>query len=208
MVSLNTQISDLQETFALPFPVRRFSVAEYEAMARFGILDEDDNVELLEGWIVPKMTKNPFHESVIGELDQAFKARLSKGYHNRIQCAISTFDSAPEPDLAVVRGTARDYRHGHPQAQDLASVIEVAESSLRRDRIKGRLYARAGIANYWIVNLEDISVEVFGDPLGADEAQYQTGTKYFPGETIETVFPDGTRISVPVSDFLTPLDAD
>ena len=72
-------------------------------------------------------------------------------------------ESAPEPDLAVVRGALADFRHAHPARPAL--VIEVAESSLQFDRVtKGSLYARAGIADYWIVNLIDRVVEIYRDP--------------------------------------------
>lgn len=208
MVSLSFENSALEESFRLPFPVRRFTVAEYELMARAGILDEDDNVELLEGWIVPKMTKNPFHESVIAELDQAFRSRLPLGYHIRIQSALSTADSTPEPDLAIVKGAPRDYRQRHPQSNDVALVVEVADSSLARDRIKGRLYARAGIAQYWIVNLRELCVEVFRNPSGSDDAHYETGVKYSCDETLEVILPGSTHISVPISEFLSASETD
>ena len=204
MVSLNVQDLMPQEAFSLPFPIRRFSVDEYESMARAGILTEDDKVELLEGWIVPKMTKNPIHESVLSGLDESLRSRISTTGHVRVQCAITTPDSEPEPDLVVVRGVPRDYRQRHPETNDIWLVVEVSETSLRRDRLKRRLYARAEIVEYWIVNLEEMCVEIYRDPIGFDDASYQTGVKYFPNDTIETVLPDGTKVTLPVGEFLTP----
>jgi Uma2 family endonuclease len=94
----------------------------------------------------------------------ALRAALPAGWIVRVQNPISLDDeSAPEPDIAVVRGSLTDYRHAHPARPAL--IIEVAEASLRFDRIeKGSLYARAGIVDYWIVNLVDRVVEVYRDP--------------------------------------------
>jgi len=97
----------------------------------------------------------------------ALRAALPRGWIVRFQDPVALDDeSAPEPDLAVVRGSHADYRHAHPTRAVL--IIEVAESSLALDRVqKGSLYARAGIADYWIVNLVNRVVEVYRDP-GAD----------------------------------------
>lgn len=207
MVSLSLDNPTAVDSYSVPFPIRRFSVEEYESMACSGVLDEDDNVELLEGWIVPKMTNNPFHECVISLLQHVLGSRVT-GYHVRVQCAISTSDSEPEPDLAVVRGVPQDYRQRHPHPADIALIIEVADSSLARDFIKRRIYARAGINHYWIVNLPELCVEVYcnpvgGDPVGAADAHYQTGLRYSPEDTIEATLADDLTITLPVSDFLT-----
>ena len=99
-------------------------------------------------------------------------------------------ESAPEPDIAVVRGSRADYRHAHPARPAL--IIEVAESSLRFDRVeKGSLYARAGIADYWIVNLVDRVVEVYRDP-GADLAapyrwRYMSVERFTPPSSVAPI---------------------
>jgi Uma2 family endonuclease len=139
----------------------RFSVDQYHAMIRLGILTEDDPVELLEGWVVTKMPKNPPH-SVVTQLTREVLARLlPAGWYADAQEPITTSDSEPEPDVAVVRGDRR---------QDVALVVEVADSTLQRDRtLKKRLYATAGIPVYWIVNLSNNQIEVYTDPSGPDE---------------------------------------
>src|SRR5579862_9140639 len=83
-----------------PFPVRPFTVDEYHRMIDADVLDEGDAVELLEGWIVPKMPRNPPHDATIGLADDALRIRLPAGWHVRLQSAITTSDSEPEPDLA------------------------------------------------------------------------------------------------------------
>ena len=139
-------------------------------MIQAGILGEDDNVELLEGWIVPKMARNPAHDAMISMIMiDVLPPRLPKGWFCRGQSAITTTDSEPEPDIAVVRGTPRDYLARHPGPADMVLVIEVAESSLPRDRShKGRIYAAASVPVYWIINLVDPQVEVYTDPTGPD----------------------------------------
>lgn len=94
-------------------PVRRFSVDEYHRMIQAGILTEDDAVELLEGWIVPKMPRNPPHDGTIQIADEVLRPRLPAGWQLRIQSALTMPDSEPEPDLVVVRGDARTYLNRH-----------------------------------------------------------------------------------------------
>ncbi|MGZ3415793.1 MAG: Uma2 family endonuclease, partial [Isosphaeraceae bacterium] len=133
-----------------PVPVRRFTVDEYHQMIRAGILGEDDNVELLEGWIVPKMPRNPAHDALIAWVhNRVLAPRLREGWYCRGQSAITTPDSEPEPDLAVIRGSESDYLSRHPGPADTALAVEVADSSLGRDRsIKARIYAAAGVPLY------------------------------------------------------------
>lgn len=91
-----------------PFPVRRFSVQEYRRLGEIGVLDEDDRVELLTGWIVPKMNLNPVHSVCVQLADDTIRRALPAGWSIRIQDAVTTSDSEPEPDVAVVRGAIRD----------------------------------------------------------------------------------------------------
>lgn len=156
----------------LPFlPMRRFSVDEYHRMIEAAILDENDRVELLEGWIVAKMAHNPPHDSMIDLAYGALEAFLPAGWYIRTQSAITTDDSEPEPDLAVVLGPRGRYGNRHPGPADVAFVVEVSDSTLSQDRtFKGPLYARAGIVRYWIINIPDARVEVCTDPSGPDPA--------------------------------------
>jgi hypothetical protein len=160
----------LGAVFAVPpYPVRRFTVAEYHQMIQAAILTEDDPVELLEGWIVPKMPHKPPHDGTIYLAGEVIRSRLPTGWLVRTQSAVTTADSEPEPDLAVVRGDARTFLTRHPGPPDFGIIAEVADTSLNSDRKdKGRLYARAFIPCYWIINLVDRQVEVYTDPSGPD----------------------------------------
>lgn len=170
----------------------RFSVDQYHAMIRTGILTEDDPVELLEGWLVTKMPKNPPH-SVVTQLTREALARiLPSGWYVDAQEPITTADSEPEPDVVVVRGDRRQYLDRHPGPQDVALVVEVADSTLQRDRsLKKRLYAAAGIPVYWIINLLNGQIEVYTDPSGpGEQPDYRQQQNYGPADTVPVVIED------------------
>jgi Uma2 family endonuclease len=169
-----------------PEAIYRLSVEQYHEMARHGILDEDAPVELLEGWLVTKMTKYPAHSMVTQLLRSVLDRRLPPGWHVRTQEPITLEDSEPEPDVAVVRGDFRAYPDRQPGPADTGLLVEVADSSLTRARgWKKRLYARAGIAVYWIVNLADARVEVYTDPTGpAAQPDYRQHQDYGPGDDV------------------------
>ena len=150
-------------------PLVRLSVAQYHAIRDASIFSEDDQIELLEGLLVPKMTKHPPHRLSTRLVRAALEAAVGSDYYVDSQEPITLADSEPEPDVVVVRGVPRDYADRHPGATDVALVVEVADDSLERDRsTKLRVYARAGIPQYWIVNLRQRSIEVYGEPRDDD----------------------------------------
>jgi len=162
-----------------PFPVYRFTVEQYHRMIRTGILTEDDRVELLEGWIVPKMPHNPPHDGTIWIAQTALLARLPPGWILRVQSAITTPDSEPEPDLVIARGPGKRYLTVHPEPKEIALVIEVSDTTLTDDReAKGRLYARARLPVYWIINLPDSKIEVYTEPKAGKRAAYRQRQEY------------------------------
>jgi Uma2 family endonuclease len=185
-------MSSLSQLLKLPDvgePVWRLSIEQYHQMRQQGILTEADPIELLEGLLIQKMTKNPPHRIATRLVREVLESFNLAGWYVETQEPISTMDSEPEPDVAVIRGNTRDYLDCHPGAADVALVIEVADSTLGRDRsLKKRLYARAGIANYWIVNLTDRRLEVYTNPLLDD---YQTQQTFPVGTTAKlAIVPD------------------
>jgi Uma2 family endonuclease len=151
-------------------PVRRLSVEQYHQMLHGGILQTDDRVELLEGLLVDKMTKHPPHSAATRLTRAALEKLVPAGWYVDSQEPVTTADSEPEPDVCIIRGARRDYVERHPGPADVGLLIEVADESLVRDRgVKKRLYARAGIPVYWIVNLIDRQVEVFSEPLASKD---------------------------------------
>jgi len=154
-------------------PILRFSVEQYHEMIRAGILTADDQVELLEGWLVAKMPKKPQHRIATRLTQKALEGIVPDGWYVDAQEPITLADSEPEPDVMIVRGETQDYHDRHPHADEIALVVEISDSTLERDRsTKKRMYARAGIPVYWIVNLVDNTCEVYSAPSVAD-ADYQ-----------------------------------
>jgi hypothetical protein len=187
-----------------PFPVRRFTVEEYHKMIQAGILGEDDPVELLEGWIVAKTPRNPAQDVAIDQAQDAIRPRLPAGWRVRVQSAITTPDSEPEPHLAVVPGPANRYRASHPGPKDIALIVEAADSSLDHDRKeKGPLYARVAIPIYWIINLVASQVEVYTDPTGpAGAAHYRSRKDFGPNDSVPLVIEGKEVASIPVRELL------
>jgi Uma2 family endonuclease len=188
-----------------PFPVPRLTVEGYQRLIREGLLTEADRVELLEGFLVPKpVTRHPPHDNAIELITDLLAVLLPAGWRRRVQLAITTADSQPEPDFAVVRTSARQRQGRHPAASEVGLVIEVADSSLDSDREhKGRIYARASIPVYWIVNIIDRQVEVYTSPSGpADEPAYNARQDFTPGQDVPLVL-DGVEVAhIPVADVL------
>jgi Uma2 family endonuclease len=146
-------------------PVWRFTVAQYHRMVQLGILTDDDPVELLAGWLVQKMTKNPPHRVATRLVRDALEAVVPDGWYVETQEPITLAESEPEPDVAIILGNTRDYLDRHPGATEVALVVEVSDSTLERDRtLKQAIYAQAGIPMYWIVNLNDRILELYSDP--------------------------------------------
>jgi Uma2 family endonuclease len=170
-------------------PIWRFSVREYHDMIRAGILGEDDPVELLDGWLVTKMTKNPPHSVATGLVRHALEGIVPKGWYVRSQDAITLATSEPEPDAVVARGDLRAFVDRHPGPEDVALVVDVADASLHRDwTSKKRLYAQAGIPVYWIVDLVERRIEVYTDPSGAtDEPDYREHRTFGKSEEVPLV---------------------
>jgi Uma2 family endonuclease len=152
-----------------PEAVRRFTVDEYHAMIQAGILTQDDPYELIEGWLVPKMTRNAPHDLCVQRLQRLLMKLLPDEWLCFVQSAVTLTDGEPEPDIAVVRGPDEQYTARHPHGPDIELVVEVADSSLVRDRgAKLRSYARAHIPVYWIANLLADQIEVYSEP-GVDQ---------------------------------------
>lgn len=183
---------------------RRFTVAEYHKLIEDGTLTEDDNLELLEGYLVHKMARNPPHDGTLNRLTRQLARWLPSNWQYRIQMAITLAESEPEPDAAVVRGSDRDFDVSHPTPADFGIVVEVSDSTLDADRRdKGRIYARAGIPEYWIVNLPDARIEVYTQPQSADPTPaYATRTDFAKADAVPLTLDGRVVAHVPVADLL------
>jgi Uma2 family endonuclease len=182
-----------------PLTLRRWKRVEYERLVDLGVFTGEP-VELIGGQLVVAEPQGSYHATAVGAVDDALRAALPMGWIVRAQMPVALDDeSAPEPDLAVVPGARADYRDAHPARPVLA--VEVAESSLDLDRHqKGSLYARAGIRDYWIVNLVDRVVEVYRDP-GVDPSapygwRYRSEGTFAPPAVIVPLALPASRVRV------------
>ncbi|GIK55226.1 MAG: Uma2 family endonuclease [Chloroflexi bacterium] len=145
----------------------QISVERYHEMIESGSLTENDRLELLEGYLVEKMTVHPPHSFTTDQIRDELTAIVGSEHFVKSQQPITTAESEPEPDVIVVKGRKRDFVQRHPGPEDVALVIEVADSTLAQDQNwKKRIYGRAGIAVYWIVNLTERQIEVYTQPSG------------------------------------------
>jgi Uma2 family endonuclease len=173
--------------------VHSWTREDYERMAELGLF-QDRRVELVEGVVYEFMTpQESSHATGVHKGLEALRAAFPKDWHVRCQSPLALgLKSMPEPDLAVVSGTPDDYLHAHPSTAVL--IAEVADSSQIHDRKrKAKVYAAAGIADYWILNLRTDAVEVFRDP---QDGTYQTRRICRRGETISPVVRPETSVAV------------
>ncbi|MCA9126827.1 MAG: Uma2 family endonuclease [Planctomycetales bacterium] len=140
-------------------PLHRFTVEKYHQLGELGVLGPEDRVELLDGLIVEKMNQRPIHGFIVGWLSENLQRSLPSGWSLRCQLPITTEHSEPEPDLAIVNGVHTDFRDRHPRGIECRLVIEVADTSLEKDRVKADIYHSAGVQEYWIVNVASKSIE-------------------------------------------------
>jgi hypothetical protein len=161
-------------------PIWQLRIEQYHQMIQTGILTDEDPVELLEGWLVTKMPKNPPHRLTTQLTREALAALVPPGYYVDDQEPLTTDESEPEPNIMIVRGQRRDYHDHHPGPHDIAVVIEVSDTTLQRDRtLKKQIYARGSIPIYWIINLGEQQIECYSRPSGpAEHPDYQQRQDY------------------------------
>jgi len=178
---------------ALPQPPQpyRLSLDQYHRMAEAGILTTQDRIELLDGFLVHKMTRHPPHVTAVQLAQAALRPIVPADFHIAKEDPLALpggpwgGDSEPEPDVMVVRGAIQDFADHHPGPADVPLVVEVADSSLDTDRNKITRYAWAGIPAAWLVNLQSRTVELYTDPTGpADDPRYRNVRTLGENETL------------------------
>ena len=203
-MSTITPAQSLQSPTPLASPaVYRFTVDEFERIA--DSLD-DDQVELIDGYIVGRGEMKPSHVLASELLKGCIQPILPSGRFLREDkpIRIPDFDE-PRPDLAIVRGDPKFYAHRHPGPHDVSLLVEVSDSTLPRDRGEKRVNcARSGIPVYWIVNLVDRQVEIYTDPTAVGYGSRVVYSK-LPSAQMAPVVIDGVEVGqVAVSDILSP----
>jgi Uma2 family endonuclease len=183
----------------------RFTVDEYYRMAEVGILRPEARVELLDGEVVDMSPINPPHASTVERVRDLLAGRTAERAQVRSQNPVRLGDhSEPQPDLAVVRPRADYYAAGHPEPEDVLLLVEVADSTLGEDRRrKLPLYARAGVAEVWLLDLQARRLEVYRAPGPAGYARAPT---YQPQQRVAPeAFPD---VILRVAELLPPTAPD
>jgi Uma2 family endonuclease len=167
--------------------LHRWTRHQYERLIDHGLLQEDDPVELLDGLLLVKEPQHSRHRTAVLLVARAVERAFGEGWFVQTQSPIVLDDrSEPEPDVCVVRGSPRDYVEAHPMRPAL--VVEVADSGLRLARgRKAAAYARARIADYWVVNLVDHVLEVHREPARPGPA-----LRHWGYAVIETLGADAT----------------
>ena len=157
---------------ARPMPTKRWTRLQYDRLIECGVFQPGDRIELIGGELIVREPLRTPHSTAIELALDALRAAFGSGWRVRVQLPVALDEeSEPEPDIAVVPGSPRDYLPSHPSNPVL--ILEAAESSLALDReIKGSLYARAQIVDYWIVNLVDHLLEIYRDPVAASASPY------------------------------------
>lgn len=168
--------------------VRKISVRAFEQLD-----DPDDTTrtELVRGVIIERMPPSPEHDFLIEQLGGALRTAAGAGSYCRQEQGMKLADSVLVPDLTIVAGSSRDYRHTYPTTALL--VVEIAITTLGLDREKAALYAEAGVAEYWLVAVGNETVEVYTRPLGDQYAQRRV---YTSGETILSVALSNLQVEV------------
>ena len=180
----------------------RWSVEQYHEMLRTGIVSSGDPVELLEGLLTKKMSKNPPHRIATRLLYRSLEAVTPAGWYVDQQEPITLAMSEPEPDVMVVRGETTAYADRHPGASDVALVAGIADASLAHDRtVKKRIYAEAGIPQYWLLDLVSRRLEVYSDPR---DGVYRLAKQFAFGEAAPVVLDGVERGTIAVTSLLPP----
>jgi Uma2 family endonuclease len=146
----------------------QLTVDQYYQMARAGLLSPEDRVELIEGEVIDMAPIDSEHAGSVDQVAEIFREVLGKKIIVRVQNPVRLSEhSEPEPDIALLRSRAHYYRGSHPTAADVLLIVEIARTSLRYDReIKLPLYAKHGIPEVWIIDLEARWISVHRDPQG------------------------------------------
>jgi Uma2 family endonuclease len=181
----------------------RMTVDEYEQLAEANVL-LDRRVELIDGYLVRKMTTKPPHVWAVDAAREKLDRLVPIGWDLREEkpVRIPAFDE-PEPDVSIVSGTRDDYVDHHPGPGEIGLLVEVSESSLTWDKgPKLAAYARAEVPVYWIINLVERQIEVYSDPR--PEGFYRDCRVFRPGDEVPVVIAGSGVGTIPVTDLLPP----
>ena len=195
-MSYDPRMSSLLDRPAIRKQVHLVTVEDYHAFGDAGFLNED--VELLQGVIVNKMSKSPLHDIVLRLLARKLNRALPETYDVRVESPLTFDESEPEPDVSVVKWEPKVRATSHPKTALL--VAEVAVTSIAVDEEKADIYAAAGIPEYWLIRPEARELDLFREP---SPTGYQSRTTLRDGDTLRAL--ELPEIAFAVSDIFPPL---
>lgn len=163
---MNTSITTAPEPITTLDNLKSWTVRDYHRMSEMGILDPNERTELISGQITLMVAKGTPHVITLQLLASELLGQLGTIALIRTQDPIHLDDSSePEPDLVIVRGKILDYIDRHPQPTDIYLLVEVADSTLNYDcQVKDKVYAKAGIPEYWVIDIKNRQVHIFRNP--------------------------------------------
>lgn len=174
---------------------KRFTIAEFDRLAELGFFGEDDRVELINGEIIPMVSKGKPHSVCETRLERELYKLVGERATLRGQQPIIIPDyNEPEPDRVIVKNREDDYLSAHPIPSDVLLLIEISDSSLKYDQeVKLPIYAEAGISDYWIFNLVNNCLECYSEPYQDLQGNFGYRSKFIflPNESVNLpFFPD------------------
>ena len=173
----------------------QWTYEEFQRLAQTGFFSDDLRLELIGGDLLPMEPPGPFHAGSINLVSDLLKSAFGSDMVVRTEQPLTTGGaSTPQPDVAVCAGTVAEFRRRFPAATEARLVVEIADSTLEKDRgIKASDYAAAGIPEYWIVNLRDLCLETFREPR---KGEYLARRTYLPGDTLSPLHAPDAVVSV------------
>lgn len=167
-----------------PLAPKRFRAEDFHKMTEVGILPEESGWEVIDGYLIDKMSIGSRHAGTVNELTQSLIILLGRAAIVAVQNPIHINEyNEPEPDIALLKPRKDFYKRSHATPEDVLLLIEVSDSTIEYDReIKKTLYAEAGIVEYWLVNLQNDTIEVYSQPKNGS---YRLARILESGETIE-----------------------
>ncbi len=174
---------------------KRFRVEDFRKMTEAGILPEESGWEIIDGYLIDKMSIGSKHASTVKRLNRKLTRLFEDEVIISVQDPIHIDEfNQPEPDIALLKPREDFYAESHPSPQDVLLLIEVSNSTIEYDRdIKKTLYARTGIVEFWIVNLPDETVECYSQPKNGN---YRLARILEKGEIVESNAVENLKLSV------------
>ena len=192
-----TTVAELEKEITMTFKPspKRFSVGEFQKMTEAGILPEVSGLEIVDGYLIEKMSIGTKHASTVKKLNRNLGLLLGAETIISVQDPIHLDEfNEPEPDIALLKPREDFYAESHPTAADVLLLIEVSDSTLEYDReIKKTLYAEAGIGEFWIVNLRENTLEIYTAPKNGT---YRLARILETGETVESSAVENLKLNI------------